>query len=78
MHNMRYCECRKLQIDNKYATVHPVLLSNQIHTEELILPDNLNEELYAQHKKQAEKSLKKLVVVLAALFLLIVIASFFV
>lgn len=42
------------------------------------MPDNLNEELYTQHKKQAEKSLKKLIVVLAALFLLIVIGSFFV
>ncbi len=42
------------------------------------MPDNLNEELYMQHKKRAEKSLKKLIAVLAALFLLIIIASFFV
>ena len=42
------------------------------------LPDKLNEELYNQHKKQTEKSLKKLVVFLAALFVFIIVAYFFV
>ena len=44
----------------------------------VILPDKLNEELYNQHKKQTEKSLKKLVVFLAALFVFIIVAYFFV
>jgi len=44
----------------------------------VILSDKLNEELYNQHKAQTEKSLKKLVVFLAALFVFIIVAYFFV
>jgi hypothetical protein len=42
------------------------------------LPNDLNEELYMQHKKQTEKSLKKLLIGLAVLFFTIVIGAFFV
>jgi phosphoglycerol transferase MdoB-like AlkP superfamily enzyme len=46
--------------------------------EEFILPDQIDEDLYIQHKKQTEKTLKKIVIFCAALFLLIVISAFFV
>jgi len=42
------------------------------------LSNNLNEELYLQHKQQTEKSLKKLIAALAVLFFIIVIGAFFV
>ena len=42
------------------------------------MPDKLDEELYIQHKKQTEKSLKKLIVFLAGLFVFIIVGYFFV
>jgi len=46
--------------------------------EELILSTKLDEERYAQYKKQTENTLKKVVVALVVLFLFIIVSSFFI
>jgi hypothetical protein len=46
--------------------------------EELILSTKLDEERYAQYKKQTESTLKKVVVALVVLFLFIIVSSFFI
>jgi hypothetical protein len=61
----------------KTNTRHPGTNQDNV-TEEYILSDNLNEELYLQHKQQTEKSLKKLIAGLVVLFFIIVIGAFFV
>jgi type IV secretory pathway component VirB8 len=42
------------------------------------LPDKLDEERYIQHKERTEKTLKKVVIFAAAIFVLIIIGAFFV
>jgi hypothetical protein len=46
--------------------------------EELILPDKMDEQRYMQHKERTEKTLKKVVIFAAAIFMIIVVGAFFV
>lgn len=46
--------------------------------EELILPDQMDEQRYEQHKERTEKTLKKVVIFAAAIFIVIVVGAFFV
>jgi hypothetical protein len=47
-------------------------------SEELILPDQMDEQRYTQHKERTEKTLKKVVIFAAAIFMIIVVGAFFV
>lgn len=42
------------------------------------MPDQMDEKRYVQHKERTEKTLKKVVIFAAAIFIIIVVGAFFV